>query len=114
MKTITDIVPLSEYFFKDDFAVENDVKAKYLEKPGVKELMTKLKAQLKKCDPFIKENIEKVFKGLTEEQKIKLGEIIHPARALLTGRAESPGIYDVVEVLGKEKTLKRLAADISH
>ena len=40
--------------------------------------------------------------------------VIHPARALLTGRAESPGIYDVVEVLGKEKTLKRLAADIAH
>ena len=108
MKTITDIVPLSEYFFKDDFAVDNDVKAKYLDKPGVKELMAKLTAKLKKCDPFIKESIEKAFKGLAEEQKIKLGEVIHPARALLTGRAESPGIYDVVEVLGKEKTLKRL------
>jgi len=40
--------------------------------------------------------------------KVKLGEVIHPARALLTGRTESPGIYDVVEVLGKERTLKRL------
>jgi len=110
LKTIIDIVPLSEYFFKDSFAIDAEAKIKYLDKPGVSEVMVKLKEKLDKAKPFDKENIEKTFKGLAEELNIKLGEIIHPARALLTGRTESPGIYDVVDVLGKEKTIKRLSA----
>jgi glutamyl-tRNA synthetase len=116
LKTIVDIVPLSEYFFNDSFKIEPEAKTKYLDKftlsgvegPGAKELVQKLKEKLEKLIKFDKENIEKAFKVLAEESKVKLGEIIHPARALLTGRTESPGIYDVVEVLGKEKVLKRL------
>ena len=64
MKTIVDVVPLSEYFFTDDFIIDGEVKAKFLYKPGVSDLMPKLNDRLSKCDPFIKENIEKVFKGL--------------------------------------------------
>ena len=109
MKTIVDIVPLSEYFFKDNFDIDPEAKSKYLDKPGTKEIIQKLKSRLEKTDKFTKENIEKAFKELAEELKLKLGEIIHPTRALLTGRMESPGIYDVVEVLGKEKTIKRLS-----
>jgi len=110
LKTITEIVHLSEYFFRDDFTVDHLAVDKYLNEPSSKELINKLISKLKDIMPFNKVNIEKAFKGLAEEQKVKLGEIIHPARALLTGRAESPGIYDVVEVLGKDKTIKRLKA----
>jgi glutamyl-tRNA synthetase len=108
LKTFADIVPLSEYFFKDDFTMDPAAKEKYLSKPEVKGIIQKLSAKLKAADPFNRVNIEKAFKSLAEELNVKLGEIIHPARALLTGRSESPGIYDVVEVLGKEKTIKRL------
>ena len=44
---------------------------------------------------------------------VKLGEIIHPCRLALTGRIESPPMYDVVEILGKEKTLSRLTKAIA-
>jgi glutamyl-tRNA synthetase len=107
LKTIIDIVPLSEYFFKDDYALDEQAKIKYLDKPGAKEIIEKLRVRLIGAD-FTKEGLEPVFKGLAEELKVKLGDIIHPTRVLLTGRAESPGIYDVLELLGKEKSLKRL------
>ena len=71
-------------------------------------ILTKLKERLSKVDPFTKESIEKVFKTLAEKEKVKLGVVIHPARVALTGRAESPGMYEVVEILGKERVLKRL------
>jgi len=108
LKVITEIVPLSEYFFRDDYRLDPEAKEKYLDKPEVKEIISKLGEKLSKTTPFTRENIEKAFKGLAEELTVKLGEIIHPARALLTGRTESPGIYDVVEVLGKDRTLNRL------
>jgi len=110
LKVITDIVPLSEYFFKDAPIVDPDAKTKYLDKPGAKELIAKLRSKLEAIDRFSHDKLEAAFKGLAEESKVKLGEIIHPARALLTGRTESPGIYDIVEVLGKETTIKRLGA----
>ncbi len=109
LKVIPDIVPLSEYFFKDNFTVEPEAKAKYLDKPGAKELIAKLRARIEKIDHMDHASLEAAFKSLAEEAKVKLGEIIHPVRVMLTGRAESPGIYEVIEVLGKEKTLKRLA-----
>jgi glutamyl-tRNA synthetase len=108
MKTIRDIVPLSGYFFKDNFTVDPEAKTKYLDKPGAKELVSKLREKLSKINTFNKESLEPVFKSLADELKVKLGEIIHPTRVLLTGRAESPGIYDVIEVLGKERVISRL------
>jgi glutamyl-tRNA synthetase len=112
MKKITDIVPLSEYFFKDDYSKDQKTQEKYLSSQTEKDndIRTKLIDSLMKIQQFNKESIEPEFKGLAEKENIKLGEIIHPTRALLTGRSESPGIYDVMEVLGKEKVLNRLKA----
>ncbi|MFC1559805.1 glutamate--tRNA ligase [Candidatus Margulisiibacteriota bacterium] len=109
LRTFKDIVPLSEYFFKDDIEIEKKASDKYLKNPEAKDMVTYLKGKLVDVYPFTKDNIEKVFKGMAAELNVKLGTIIHPTRALLTGRTESPGIYDVVEILGKETVLKRLS-----
>jgi nondiscriminating glutamyl-tRNA synthetase len=109
LKLITDIVPLSEYFFKDDYSIDQAVIAKYVDKPGAKELISKLRKKLETSD-FTHDKLEANFKDVVAESMVKLGEIIHPTRALLSGRAETPGIYDIIEVLGKEKTIKRLSA----
>ncbi len=43
-----------------------------------------------------------------EEEGMKLGKLAQPVRVALTGATVSPGIYDVILLLGKEETLKRL------
>jgi glutamyl-tRNA synthetase len=110
---ISDIVPLSNYFFKDDYQYDPKGVEKYFKPEITKKILETLKERLAKVDPFTRENIETVFKGLAEEMKVKLGEVIHPCRLALTGRTESPPMYDVVEILGKEKTIKRLEKAIS-
>jgi len=105
---IPDIVHLSQYFFVEEIEYEKKAAEKYFADPKVPSILTKLKERLQKIEPFIKENIEKVFKGLAEEEKLKLGAIIHPTRVALTGRAESPGMYEVIEILGKDRVIKRL------
>jgi len=107
---ISDVPQLISYFFVDNVEYEAGVKEKYLQSPEASAALSKLKDRLSSADPFSKANIEPVFKGLAAELSVKLGAIIHPARAALTGRAESPGIYDVVEILGKQRVLKRLEA----
>lgn len=114
IKVIPDIVPLTAYFFKDDYEFDPEVVKKYLKKDETPKILKELKERLGKMEPFTKSEIEKVFKGLAGDLNVKLGIVIHPCRAMLTGRKESPGMYDVVEVLGKEKALKRLSAQVPN
>jgi glutamyl-tRNA synthetase len=114
IKLIPEIVPLTEYFFKDDFIFEEKAINKYLKTAEAPKILAALKDGLAKTEPFARDEIEKVFKGLVEEMGIKLGALIHPCRAAVSGRTETPPMYDVLEVLGKEKVLKRLQAQITH
>jgi len=110
---IPDIVPLSTYFFKDDFEYDPQGVEKYFKQENAKKILEALKERLKNTEPFVKEKIEPVFKDLAKEMNVKLGIIIHPCRLALTGRIETPPMYDVVEILGKGKAIERLSKIIS-
>ncbi len=105
---IPDIVPLSKYFFTDDFEYDSKGVEKYFKTGKAKEILEALKERLAKVDSFSKAKIEPVFKDLAKEMDVKLGVVIHPCRLALTGRIESPPMYDVVEILGKKKVEERL------
>ena len=70
----------------------------------IKKIITKLSV----LDDYSVENIESLFKKTVEEEEVKLGKLAQPVRVALTGATVSPGIYDVILLLGKEETLKRL------
>ncbi|NQT30624.1 MAG: glutamate--tRNA ligase [Candidatus Saganbacteria bacterium] len=105
---IPEIVPLSKFFFVDDLSYDPTAMEKYFKNENSKKILKELKDKLGKLEPFTKANIEAVFKGLAKEQGRKLGEIIHPCRLALTGTLQSPPMYDVVEILGKDRVLQRL------
>ena len=106
---IPDIVPLSKYFFADDFEYDPKGTEKYFKTAYARKVLEALAERLVTLEPFTRDSIEPVFKTLAEELKIKLGEVIHPCRLALTGTLQSPPMYDVVEILGKEKVKERLA-----
>jgi glutamyl-tRNA synthetase len=103
-----DIVPLSAYFFKDDLEYDPKAVEKHFKTANAKAILSTLKERLAALEPFTKEKIEPVFKELATEMAVKLGVIIHPCRLALSGRSETPPMYDVVEILGKVKVLQRL------
>ena len=98
----------------DGVEYDVDAREKYLSDRSAAPLLEKLKGKLEGAAQFSRETIERSFKELAEEAGVKLGVIIHPARAALTGKTESPGIYDVVEILGMRETVKRLEDAISY
>ena len=57
-----------------------------------------------------KEMIEKTIRGYATEKKVKAADIRHPLRAAITGKTVSPGIFELMEYLGREECLKRIAA----
>jgi glutamyl-tRNA synthetase len=106
---IPDIVALSKFFFTDDFEYDPKAVEKHFKTENARKILETLKERLAKTEPFTKENIEPVFKGLASELGLKLGMVIHPCRLALTGTLQSPPMYDVVEILGKQKVVERLS-----
>ena len=62
--------------------------------------------------PLAHDAVEALFKQTVEEAGLKLGKLAQPVRVALTGKTASPGIFDVVLLLGKQKTVERLRSAV--
>ena len=63
---------------------------------------------LSQVENWIAHDLETAVKSHAEAQGLKLGKLAQPLRAALTGTSTSPGIFDVLEVLGRDESLARL------
>lgn len=113
VKTLQEVVDASTYFFQDIEAYDEKGVAKHF-KPEAVELLEKCKAALAADDVFDLASTEAIYNKIAEENGLALGKVIHPTRLALTGRTVSPGMFDVMVLLGKEKTLARLEAAITY
>jgi glutamyl-tRNA synthetase len=110
IKTFHEFAELTESFFKDDFSLEVDGKKKYLDRPESRDLLRDFAGRLESIDNFKQEAIEAVCRGLAQEKGMKAADVIHPARLALTGRTRGAGLFELMEILGKEKAIRRLRA----
>jgi glutamyl-tRNA synthetase len=94
-------------FIMGEVSLDEKARAKHLT-PDVAPLLTELTERLRSVTSFTHAEIEKIFNELVTEKGIKLGKLAQPVRVALTGGTVSPGIYDVIEVMGKDKTIKRI------
>jgi glutamyl-tRNA synthetase len=77
-------------------------------KPEAVEILTECLTGLEALEEFTLDSTEQVYNDIAEKNGVALGKIIHPTRLALTGRTVSPGLFDVMLLLGKEKTIKRM------
>ncbi len=96
-------------FILDEIKIDEKAGAKHLTLDAAG-LLQELAGRLKTIDPFVHAEIEKVFNTIVQERGVKLGKIAQPVRVALIGGTVSPGIYEVIEVMGKDKTLNRIEA----
>lgn len=109
LRLLTEFVPTSAYFFRDPEEFE-EAALEHLKRPYAAAALRQLADRLERLEPFAQPHLEEVFTGLMGELGLGAGDLIHPVRAALTGRKVSPGIYDVVALLGRETTVRRLRA----
>lgn len=107
IKTLQEFVPLTECFFKDDFTLEEKGQA-FLDKEENRKNILLFADRLEELEDFSKENIERICRDLAEEKSLKAAGIIHPTRAAVSGKTKGAGLFEIMELLGKEKVLKRL------
>ncbi|NPV28431.1 MAG: glutamate--tRNA ligase [Firmicutes bacterium] len=113
VKTLEEVAEASEYFFTDDFSYEEKGVRKYFQKPGVAELLETAGRRLAQLDSFDLQSVEEAYRSLSAELGVGTGEIIHPTRLALSGRTMGPGLFDIMVILGREKTLQRLARAVA-
>ncbi|MDD5346985.1 MAG: glutamate--tRNA ligase [Candidatus Omnitrophica bacterium] len=108
MTFVGDFVERADTFFLQDVPVETKDKEKFLGKDLSKEfgLFLERLARLNNFDPPA---IEAEFRALVAELNIQAKELIHPIRVALTGKTVGPGLFEVIAVLGKERTRLRLS-----
>jgi glutamyl-tRNA synthetase len=106
--TLGDFLKQTDFFFKDDFAVEGESVKKHLKKKDSKKYIEEFLKTIESLDDFGEASVEKATRDMCSRLGIGAGKIIHPARVILTGRAVSAGFFEIVSALGKEKTVSRL------
>ncbi|MFH1782926.1 MAG: glutamate--tRNA ligase [Candidatus Omnitrophota bacterium] len=95
-------------FKQDDVRYDAEAVDKFLKKDGVLDILRSVKEILEKLEDFTAKAIEDSLRVFIEEKGLKGGDLIHPLRVATTGKSVSAGIFEVLELLGKEKTVKRL------
>ncbi len=103
---LADLIDWARFCFYDDFTYSEDTKD-ILKKDLSKEVRG-LAEKLSSIEDFSKEVIEKNFRAAVEDLGLKVRDLVHPVRVALTGKRVGPGLFETMEVLGKDKIFRRL------
>jgi glutamyl-tRNA synthetase len=112
-KTLVEMADAACFYFEENITYEKKGDDKFM-KPDVLNLLQALRTRLKKTADFTRAVLEHDFVAFLEENEIGMKQVAQPLRIALTGKTVSPGIFEVMEVLGREKVLERLAKAINH
>jgi glutamyl-tRNA synthetase len=111
-KTLVELANGLRYYFSEEIEYNEKARGKFLNSKSLEHLKG-IREALEALENFIPSEIEKIFVSYAELHSLKLGMIAQPVRVAMTGRTESPGIFEVLEILGKAKTLRRLERAIT-
>ncbi len=112
-KRLPDFVDFGRYFFEEPKEYEEKAARKHFV-PGAEARLDTLAAAIEKLDPFSIENLEGLYRDLSEKLQIKTAELIHPTRLALSGIPFGPGLFELMAALGRETVLKRLLAAANY
>ncbi|MCK4250544.1 hypothetical protein KAX97_03825, partial [candidate division WOR-3 bacterium] len=107
LKILSDIDKNGRFFFKDDFTYEQDAFNKHFNKKSL-DIVKKFLVELQNIENFNAQKIELTLRGFVDEYKIKARDLIHPLRAFITGSSGGPPLFETLELIGKERCVKRI------
>jgi glutamyl-tRNA synthetase len=106
-KRLQDFALETPYLFSDAIDFDAAAVAKHLAEPAGA-MLADLAEALAAVEPFDRATLEVASRAFADARGVKFGAIVHPARVALTGRAVSPGLFEIMELLGRDRTLERL------
>ncbi|MGQ9578796.1 MAG: glutamate--tRNA ligase [Candidatus Aminicenantales bacterium] len=107
-RNLKELVESLRPFLSDEYPIDPDGMKKYLQDQRLEELLAKLRHDFDRLEDFSAPSLERALRARAEMEGVKPALFIHALRILTTGKTVSPGIFEVLELLGKEKTMKRM------
>jgi glutamyl-tRNA synthetase len=112
-KTLLELVEFASFYLNDEITIDPKAAAKFL-KPDIAEPLAAAADELDALESdFAEVSIQGAFERVLARFNLKLGQLAQPVRVALTGGTVSPGIYEVIAVLGRARTVARLRNAIS-
>ncbi len=108
-RTLEDLVSVYRIFFSDNLEYDEKAVEKYLKKTNSKDIILKCKSAVQGLPDYGKQPIEDAYRKLADEMKVKAAELIHPTRVAISGKTVGAGLFDMMEILGRDEVLKRLS-----
>lgn len=113
-KNFLDLQNQTRFFFTDAIEYDQAAVSKFLKKEGAGELLKEVYAAVSQVDNFDKKTLEDSLRALTEKLGVGFSKLAQPMRVAITGKSVSAGIFETMELLGKEKTINRLSHTIKN
>jgi glutamyl-tRNA synthetase len=110
LRALGQFVEDAKPFLVEELAPDPDAVKKHLGQPGLKAPFRALIDAFEREDDFRSAALEATLRATAEQSGIKAGALIHATRVAATGRAVSPGLFDVLELLGRTRTVARMRA----
>jgi glutamyl-tRNA synthetase len=107
-RTVDDVVRQAAPYFGDSVALDLDAAAKQWKDPSTPDLLADARAALDAVTDWSAPPLEEALRGVTERRGLGAGKLFQPLRVALTGSAVSPGIFEVLVLLGRERSLHRI------
>ena len=101
-------------FYADRIDFDQKGVDKHLKKEGAKDILTRWKQRLDGLDSFGKGVLEEQCRQLAEELNVKPAKVIHPTRIAISGSTKGAGLFEMMELMGKETVLKRIGHAIDN
>jgi len=95
-------------YFQDELIYDPAASAKFLKDAALPDYLEALRERFRALPEFTKEALEAELRALSEERGIKAGVLIHPTRMALSATTTGPPLFDLIEVLGRETSDRRL------
>ena len=112
-QTLVEMGKAAVPYLQQDIPVDEEAAKKHLT-PTIVRSLEKLADRFTGLAEFSHAMLEQAFKQVLEEDRLKMGQLAQPVRVALTGQAASPGIFEVIDLLGRERTLARLKQGIER
>jgi glutamyl-tRNA synthetase len=110
LKTLADVRVYAGFAFGDEFPVDPEARAEVMARPEARRLLLALTEVVASAEPFEPAVLEAAARALAERLGVKPGQLFFPARVALTGRKVAPGLFEVMDLVGRERALARLRA----
>ncbi|MFA6011979.1 MAG: glutamate--tRNA ligase [Desulfobacteraceae bacterium] len=112
-KTLIEMADGAVFYFKDITVYDEKAAEKCFAAPAA-DTVKILVAELQALESFNEKNLEDVFKSVMEKTGLGFGKVANPVRVALSGKNVSPGMFEMMCVLGKDETLKRLDQALTY